>query len=158
MSTAYLTAFYAAQRLRADAPGEHDPQILAAISQAINTIWLSPAAAYMAAELLAALQTSTQTGIRETEPSLLHSFAVVRTKELEHWTDIATALSPIEKSAERTWNLLGDPPWMLGLTGKPGDVERVLVVVRAREVLERNQATGGHALGISWRIGGRGAR
>jgi signal transduction histidine kinase len=44
-------------------------------------------------------------------------------------------LTAIEKAVERTWALFGDPAWLLGLTGKPGDAERVLVVVRVRDVL-----------------------
>jgi signal transduction histidine kinase len=125
---------YAAQRLRADASREDEQQILEAVSQVVETTWLSPAAAYTAAGLLAVLQTSAWPEIRE-QAAALHTVAVACTKELEQLTDLAAGLPLLEKAAERTWILFGDSSWMLGLTGKPGDPNRVLVVVRAHDVL-----------------------
>jgi signal transduction histidine kinase len=125
---------YAAQRLRGDASREDEQQILEAISRVVETTWLSPAAAYTAAGLLAVLQTSAWPEIRE-QAAAMHPVAVAHTKELEQCTGLASGLPLLEKAAARTWILFGDSSWMLGLTGKPGDPNRVLVVVRAHDVL-----------------------
>ncbi len=126
--------FYAARRLRGDASGANEQQILGALSWAIDTTWLSPAAAFMAADLLAALQSSPQPEIRK-QAGALHASAVVLTKELQQLGNVAGELTAIEKAVERTWALFGDSSWLLGLAGKPGDAERVVVVVRVRDVL-----------------------
>ncbi len=126
--------FYAAWRIRGDASGPNDQQILSAISRVIDTTWLSPLAASMATDLLAPLQSSSQPHIRE-QGAALHAFAAARTKELEQLENVPAGLQSIEKAVERTWALLGDSRLLLGLTGKPGDAERVVVVVRAHGVL-----------------------
>ncbi|MBP1597917.1 MAG: OmpR family signal transduction histidine kinase [Acidobacteria bacterium] len=126
--------FYAARRLSGDASGANDQQILGVVSRVIDTTWLSPAAASMAADLLAALQSSSQPEIRE-QAAALHASAVAHTEELEQLGDVAGELPSIERAVERTWGLLGDSSWLLGLTGKPGDAERVVVVVRVQDVL-----------------------
>ncbi len=125
---------YAAQRLCGDASREDERHILDAISQVVETTWLSPAAAYVAAGLLAVLRASAWPEIRD-KAAALHEVAVARTNELEKWTGVAAGLPLLEKAAERTWILFGDSSWMLGLTGKPGDFNRVLVVVRTDDAL-----------------------
>ncbi len=125
---------YAARRLQTDVTGANDRQVLDAISRVIDTTWLSPVATSMGADLLATLQTSSQIGIRE-QATALEGLAVAHTKELEQLGDVAGELPLIEKAGEPTWLLLGDSLCLLGLTGKPGDAERVVVVARAHGVL-----------------------
>jgi signal transduction histidine kinase len=141
--------FYAARRLHGDASGANHQQILGAISRVIDTTWLSPAAAFMAADLLAALQSSPQAEIRA-QAVALHASALARTKELEQPEGLAAALPLIEKDSERTWMLLRDSSSLLGLTGKPGDAERTLVAVRARDVLASIKLPDG----MRWTFGG----
>jgi nitrogen-specific signal transduction histidine kinase len=126
--------FYAARRLHSDASVKHEQQIVGAISRIIDTTWLSPVATSMAVDLLATLQSSPQPDVRE-QATAIHSIAVARAKELEQLGNVASELPPIEKAVERTWVMLGDSSHLLGLTGKPGDTERVVVVVRVHDVL-----------------------
>jgi signal transduction histidine kinase len=141
--------FYAARRLRGDASGVNEQHILGAISRAVDTTWLSPVATSMAADLLEALQSSPQPEIRE-QAIALHVFAVARTKELGQLGGVAGELPLIEKAGERTWVLPGDSSWLLGLTGKPGDAERVVVVVRVHDVRSTIKLPDG----MRWTLGG----
>ncbi len=127
-------SFYAAQRLHVDASRQDEQQILNAISLAFDTIWLSPAAANMAVDLLSALQRSASPEIRE-RAATLRVFADQCAQERERLDDIAAGLPLIEKAAERTWILIGDSSLILGLAGRPDEANRILIVARAREVL-----------------------
>lgn len=118
-------ALYAAQRLRNDASPDDRRRILETVSHVLDTIWLSPAAADMVVALLATFQTGA-----------LHSFASSRAAELEQLEGIPSELPLLEKSSAPAWTLYGSSPWFLGLTGKRGDPDRVLIAVRAREALD----------------------
>ncbi|MDH4178879.1 MAG: HAMP domain-containing histidine kinase [Armatimonadota bacterium] len=132
-------AFYAAQRLFDRASSAEQREVLEGLSQTLETTWLSPAAAHMAADLSARLGAAG-----------LHAVAARHASELERLADLQSELPALEKAGPQSWTVFGKPPWMLGLTGQPGDPERLLIAVRAQELLAAIQLPGG----VRWALGG----
>ncbi len=118
-------AVYAARRMAGDAPPPLQREMLERMATVLNTAWLSPAGAHMVVEVAETLGAAD-----------LRDSAATRASEAEQAEELARqALALEERSGEPVWRLFGGAPWLVGLTGQPEDRERVLVAVRARQVL-----------------------
>ncbi|MBM3744882.1 MAG: HAMP domain-containing histidine kinase [Acidobacteria bacterium] len=132
-------AFYATQRLLEGASSAEQREVLEGLSQALETTWLSPVAAHMAADLSARLGAAG-----------LHEVAAQHASELERLADLPSVLPTLEKAGPQGWISFGKPPWLLGLTGQPGDPDRLLIAVRAQELLAAIRLP----VGARWDLGG----
>jgi signal transduction histidine kinase len=98
------------------------------IQQILKTTWLSPPALYMIAGL----------------PNLgqdLREEARARAVELEQTGTLIAEIPVLESDGGRgddnpLWLLAGDAPWLVSLAGRPADRNRVLIIVRARQILD----------------------
>jgi len=142
-------AFYAAGRLFPGASGPDELRTLDTVAAAFDTTWVSPAAAYMAVDLLSALRARASPEARE-RSGALDAFARRYARELGRLADLSAELPLLEKAAERIWILPRDSPWMLGLSGAAGDPERMLIAIRPPEILAGIRLPEG----MRWSVGG----
>ncbi len=120
-------ALYAARRLIRGASGKEQREITARVEEAFEVSWLSPAAAYLIVELLEDLHGS----------PALRDRAAARAEELEQTAQLASEVPLFAPNgADSRWVLFGRSPWLVGMTGRPVDQDRLLVAVRARPLLD----------------------
>lgn len=117
---------YAARRMMAQASPADQLEIQRQMADVLDEAWLSPTGAYMLAEVATEL---------DSDP--LRAAAAQRVAEAEQAGQLSREVIALDDpGGEPIWRLYGKLPWLVGITGRPGDERRTLVAVRAQPLLD----------------------